>query len=333
MKPYNIAIVGATGLVGSTFLKVLEEKKYIEINQLYLFASAKSKGKSIIFREKEYFIEELNETNIKNKKIDFALFSAGSTVSRQYAPLFKKYGAIVIDNSSAWRTDKKIPLVVPQVNPQACFKHKGIIANPNCSTIQCMLPLKALHNIFELKRVIFSTYQAVSGSGIKGIRDLENNMKGEPSSFYPHPIYNNCLPHIDAFLPNGYTKEEMKMVNESRKILGLPKLKISATCVRVPVKNSHCVDIYAEFKHPIDMPAVYSALSHFEGTILMDNPAQNIYPLPTIASGTDQVYVGRVRPDLNNAKALRMFCVADNVRKGAASNAIEIMELLIKNSR
>jgi len=329
MKTYNIAIIGVTGLVGTTFLKVLEEKSYININKLYLFASAKSVNKKIIFREKEYFVEELNEKNIANKHIDFALFSAGANVSRQFAPLFKKYGAIVIDNSSAWRMYKKIPLVVPQVNPLACFKHKGIIANPNCSTIQCMAPLKALHNIFGLKKVNYTTYQAVSGSGVKGLKDLEISTKGEPCTFYPHPIFNNCLPHIDNFLPNGYTKEEMKMINESKKILGLPRLQVTATCVRVPIQNCHCIAIYAQFKYKLDLSTIYNALSHFPSIVLMDNPQQNVYPLPTIATGTDNVYVGRIRIDLNNPKALHIFCVADNVRKGAASNAIEIMELLI----
>ena len=332
MKTYNIAIVGATGLVGNTFLKVLEEKSYIKINKLYLFASPKSVNKKIIFREQEYFIEELTEKNIANKRIDYALFSAGANVSLEFAPIFKKYGAIVIDNSSAWRMNKKVPLVVPQVNPLACVKHNGIIANPNCSTIQCMAPLKALHNIFNLTSVKYATYQSVSGSGTKGLKDLENSTKGEPCTFYPHPIFNNCLPHIDNFLPNGYTKEEMKMVNESKKILSLPRLRVTATCVRVPVQNCHCVDIYAEFKHKLDLPTVYNTLSHFPSIVIMDNPQQNVYPLPTIATGTDNVYVGRIRLDLNNPRALHIFCVADNIRKGAASNALEIMELLISKN-
>ena len=328
MRELNIAVVGATGMVGRTFLKVLTEKDNIKIKNLYFYASSKSAGLSVECKNKEYKVIELNEENIKNKKIDYALFSAGGKISLEYAPIFKKYGAIVIDNSSAFRMEKDVPLVVPQVNKKACFKHNGIIANPNCSTIQCMLPLKALNDKFKLKKVDYVTFQAVSGSGMKGKLDLERTSKGLSPEFYPYPIYNNCLPHIDTFLENGYTKEEMKMVNETRKILELPKLKVTATCVRVPVENSHSIEIHAQLKKNFKMEDVYSCLNNFENIKVVDDPKNNLYPICTMATGNDYVYVGRIRRDLFNKKAIHIFCVADNIRKGAASNAIEILELL-----
>ena len=234
MKKYNVAVVGATGLVGQTFLKVLKERNF-PVEKLYLYASARSAGKIVNFDGKDYTVIELKEENIKDD-IDVALFSAGGSISKEYAPKFKAKGAIVIDNSSAWRMEKDIPLVVPEANPEALDGHNGIIANPNCSTIQVMPVLKVLADKYGLKRVVYSTYQAVAGSGQKGIDDLEANLKGEPSTNYPHQIAFNLLPHIDVFLDNGYTKEEIKMVEETRKILGLPDLKVTATCVRVPVK-------------------------------------------------------------------------------------------------
>ena len=329
MRELNIAVVGATGMVGRTFLKVLAEKN-INIKNLYCYASEKSAGSTILFKDKEVEVILLNEENIKNKKIDYALFSAGGSVSLEYAPIFKKYGAIVIDNSSAWRMNNECPLIVPQVNKAACFNHHGIIANPNCSTIQCMLPLKALHDQYILKSVDYVTFQAVSGSGMKGVADLNNTMQGKSPEFYHYPIYDNCIPHIDVFLENGYTKEEMKMVNETRKILELPNLPVSATCVRVPVHNCHSIEIKAEFENNFELNDVIEQLKNFENIIVLDNPAENIYPVCTTASNTDYVYVGRIRRDLNNPKVLHLFCVADNIRKGAASNAIEIMELLEK---
>ncbi|MGL4867351.1 MAG: aspartate-semialdehyde dehydrogenase, partial [Cetobacterium sp.] len=238
---YNIAIVGATGLVGGTFLKVLEERD-LPINKLYVFASARSAGKEIIFKGKKLIIEELTENSF-DREIDIALFSAGGDISKKFAPIASEKGVIVIDNSSAWRMDKNVPLVVPEVNPEEIFKNNGIIANPNCSTIQSVVPLKVIDDLYTIKRVVYSTYQAVSGSGIKGIEDLENGLKGEKPKNYPHPIVNNCLPHIDSFLENGYTKEEEKMINETRKILGKENLPITATCVRVPVVNGHSVSI------------------------------------------------------------------------------------------
>lgn len=331
MKQYNIAVVGATGLVGSTFLKVLAEKNF-PIRTLYLFASKKSEGKKIVFQNKSYEVIALEETNIKNKKIDYALFSAGGSVSKEYAPIFSKLGAVVIDNSSAWRMDKTVPLVVPQVNLEDAFLNNGIIANPNCSTIECMAPLKALDEEYKLKKVDYTTFQAVSGSGVKGLYDLELTTKGEDPTFYPHPIYNNCLPHIGAFLESGFTEEEMKMVNETKKILRLPHLEVSATCVRVPTQYSHSVVIVAEFEKEVEREKTLSLLQNYESIVVLDDVKNNVYPLATIATGTDKVYVGRVRVDLFNKHKLHMFVVADNIRKGAASNAIEILEELIKKS-
>lgn len=332
MKSINVAIVGATGLVGSTFIKVLEEKNEIKIDKAYFYASSKSAGKSIVFRGKEYKVIKLCKENIVGKQIDYALFSAGGSVSKEFAPVFAQIGAVVIDNSSAWRMEKDVPLVVPEVNIESAKKNNGIIANPNCSTIQCMLPLKALHDKFGLKRVTYTSYQAVSGSGMKGIADLENTTKGESPSFYAYPIYNNCIPHIDAFLENGFTKEEMKMVNETRKILGLSNLPVSATCVRVPVKNSHSIDILAEFNNPVDIEEARKVLERFEGIVVIDDVEKNKYPVPTMATGLDKVLVGRIRVDIANENALRFWCVADNIRKGAASNAVQIMEKLIKGN-
>ena len=331
MRKLNIAVVGATGMVGRTFLQVLSEKENIKINNLYCYASNKSSGNTLVFKDKEYKVMELNEENIKDKQIDYALFSAGGNVSLKFAPIFKKYGAVVIDNSSAFRMEKDVPLIVPQVNKKSCLHHNGIIANPNCSTIQCMLPLKALSDKFKLKKVDYVTFQAVSGSGMKGKIDLERTSKGLSPEYYPHPIYNNCLPHIDSFLENGYTKEEMKMINETKKILELPFLKVTATCVRVPVYNSHSIDIQAEFKKNFKMDEVYETLTNFKNIKVVDKPQNNLYPICTMATGTDYVYVGRIRRDLFNKKALHIFCVADNIRKGAASNAIEILELIEEN--
>lgn len=328
----NVAIVGATGLVGSTFLKVLEEKSYIKIENLYLFASKKSEGKIISFRNKSHKVETLSVKNILNKKIDFALFSAGAEISKKFAPIFAKNNCIVIDNSSAFRMDENVPLIVPQVNPEKIFSHKNIIANPNCSTIECMAPLKALDNIFLLQEIVFSTYQAVSGSGQKGLDDLKQNMQGKKSTYYPFDIYENCIPHIDNFMANGFTKEEMKMVLETQKILD-KKIRINATCVRVPISFCHSVSIYAKFKKEVDINIAKNALKNFEGITLFDNTQNNVYPMPIIAKNTDGVFVGRIRLDLFSKKALSMFVVADNIRKGAASNAIEILEKLLQNKK
>ena len=328
MKKYNVAIVGATGLVGQTFLKVLEERNF-PVEKLYLYASAKSAGKTVNFVDKDYTVIELKDENIKDD-IDVALFSAGGNMSKEYAPKFKAKGAIVIDNSSAWRMEKDIPLVVPEANPEALDGHNGIIANPNCSTIQVMPVLKVLADKYGLKRVVYSTYQAVAGSGQKGIDDLEANLKGEPSKNYPHQIAFNLLPHIDSFLDNGYTKEEMKMVEETRKILGLPDLKVTATCVRVPVKMGHAVSVNVELEKSFDLKDVFKAFEEKEGVIVKDDVSKNVYPMPIEAEDTDEVYVGRIRRDESVENGLNLWVVADNIRKGAATNTIQIAETLIK---
>jgi len=328
MKKYNVAIVGATGLVGQTFLKVLKERNF-PVEKLYLYASARSAGKTVNFVGKDYTVIELKDENIKDD-IDVALFSAGGTMSKEYAPKFKAKGAIVVDNSSAWRMEKDIPLVVPEANPEALDGHNGIIANPNCSTIQVMPVLKVLSDKYGLKRVIYSTYQAVAGSGQKGIDDLEANLKGEPSKNYQHQIAFNLLPHIDSFLDNGYTKEEMKMVEETRKILGLPDLKVTATCVRVPVKMGHAVSVNVELEKSFDLKDVFKAFEEKEGVIVKDDVSKNVYPMPIEAEDTDEVYVGRIRRDESVENGLNLWVVADNIRKGAATNTIQIAETLIK---
>ena len=328
MKKYNVAIVGATGLVGQTFLKVLKERNF-PVEKLYLYASARSAGKTVNFVGKDYTVIELKDENIKDD-IDVALFSAGGNMSKEYAPKFKAKGAIVIDNSSAWRMEKDIPLVVPEANPEALDGHNGIIANPNCSTIQVMPVLKVLADKYGLKRIVYSTYQAVAGSGQKGIDDLEANLKGEPSKNYPHQIAFNLLPHIDSFLDNGYTKEEMKMVEETRKILGLPDLKVTATCVRVPVKMGHAVSVNVELENSFDLKDVFKAFEEKEGVVVKDDASKNVYPMPIEAEDTDEVYVGRIRRDESVENGLNLWVVADNIRKGAATNTIQIAETLIK---
>ena len=330
MTKINIAIVGATGMVGRTFLKVLEERNF-PINNLYLFSSKKSAGSEVEFRGEKYIVEELNENSF-DKDIQIALFSAGGSVSTKYAPIAASKGVIVVDNSSAWRMDENVPLVVPEVNPEAIKEHKGIIANPNCSTIQAMVPLKPLHDKYKIKRIVYSTYQAVSGSGVKGTKDLENGIKGLPNSFYPHPIAYNCLPHIDVFMDNGYTKEEMKMINETMKILNDYNLKITATTVRVPVTNGHSESINLEFENEVDVNDVKELLANSEGVVLIDNPSNNEYPTAFETSGRDEVFVGRIRKDFSIDNGINMWVVADNIRKGAATNAVQIAEYIVKNN-
>lgn len=325
---YNIAIVGASGLVGGTFLKVLEERD-LPIDNLYLFASARSAGKEIIFKGKTLVIEELTENSF-DRDIDIALFSAGGDISKKFAPIASEKGVVVVDNSSAWRMDKDVPLVVPEVNPEDIFKNKGIIANPNCSTIQSVVPLKVINDLYGIKRVVYSTYQAVSGSGIKGIEDLERGLKGEAPKTYPRPIVNNCLPQIDSFLENGYTKEEEKMINETRKILGNWELPVTATCVRVPVMNGHSVSINVELEREPNIEELKAKFREFDGIILEDDVQNSIYPLAASATGKDDVFVGRIRKDFSIQNGLNLWVVADNIRKGAATNAIQIAEVLMK---
>lgn len=330
MKKYNVAVVGATGMVGRTFLKVLEEKK-LPVENYYLFSSYRSAGKKIEFMGKEHTVIELTETAMDGKDIDIALFSAGGSTSEKFAPIFAKKGAVVIDNSSAWRMNPEVPLVVPEVNPDDIKWNKGIIANPNCSTIQAVVALKPLDDKYGIKRIVYSTYQAVSGAGVAGWTDLEEGQKGNPPKKFAHPIYNNCLPHIDVFLDNGYTKEEEKMIKETRKILGKPELKVTATTVRVPVFNSHSESINVEFERPFDMTELRETLAKAPGIIMEDDPQNNVYPLAINATGHDEVYVGRLRRDESVDNGINMWVVADNIRKGAASNAVQIAETMIKN--
>lgn len=328
-KKPNLAIVGATGLVGSTFLKVLEERDF-PFENLYMMASAKSAGTTLNFKGKDYLVEELNEHSF-DKPIDIALFSAGGSASEKFAPIAAAHGTIVIDNSSAWRMDKNVPLVVPEVNAKDILWNKGIIANPNCSTIQAVVPLKPLHDKYIIKRIVYSTYQAVSGSGLKGINDLKEGLAGnEVLKAYPHPIANNCLPQIDVFLENGYTKEEMKMILETHKILGDDSIKVTATTVRVPVFNCHSESINVEFEKAFDIEDIKKILTESPGIIVQDDPKNSIYPLAINATGKDEVFVGRIRRDFSIDNGINMWVVADNIRKGAATNAVQIAEQLIK---
>lgn len=321
----NIAIVGATGVVGKKMIERLEESN-LQVDHLYLFASARSAGKVLQFKGKDYVVEELTEDSFK-RDIDYAIFSAGGGTSLKFASIAERDGVIVIDNSSAWRMDPEIDLVVPECN--APTLERKIIANPNCSTIQSVVPLRPLHDAFGLKRVAYTTYQAVSGSGQAGINDLRNGEKGEAPTNYPHPIYNNVLPHIDVFLENGYTKEEMKMIQETRKILGLSDdVAITATCVRVPVFNSHSVEINVIFEKDTTPEEIRAILEKAPGVIVLDKPEENVYPTPLQATGHDEVYVGRIRRDISQPNSFHIWCVGDNIRKGAASNAIQIAEYI-----
>lgn len=329
MKKYNIAVVGATGMVGSKFLQVLSERK-LPAENYYLYASSKSAGKEIEFMGKIHKVLELKSENILDKKIDIALFSAGGDVSKEFAPVFAKHGALVIDNSSAWRRDVNVPLVVPECNPEDILKHKNIIANPNCSTIQAVVALKPLNDAFKIKRIVYSTYQAVSGAGVRGFNDLKGGICGEKPQKFPYPIFGNCLPHIDVFLDNGYTKEEDKMIFETKKILHDDSLKITATCVRVPVYYGHSESINVEFEKPCTVEEVKKVLSSAPGVVVQDDVKNNVYPMPVSAEDKDEVFVGRIRKDDTVPSGINMWVVADNIRKGAATNAVQIAEKAIE---
>lgn len=329
MKKYNVAVVGATGMVGNKFLEVLAERN-LPVENYYLFASSKSAGKVVDFMGKPHTIIELKEENIIGKNIDIALFSAGGDVSKTFAPIFAKHGILVIDNSSAWRRDENVPLVVPECNPEDILKHKNIIANPNCSTIQAMVVLKPLHKAFKIKRVIYSTYQAVSGAGVKGFNDLKNGINGEAPQKFPYPIFGNCIPHIDVFLDNGYTKEEDKMIFETKKILNDQSIKVTATCVRVPVYFGHSESINLEFEKPCTAQQVRELLASAEGVIVQDDTQNLSYPMALTAENKNEVFVGRIRQDDTVENGINLWCVADNIRKGAATNAIQIAEKAIE---
>ncbi|MBE5750529.1 MAG: aspartate-semialdehyde dehydrogenase [Clostridiales bacterium] len=328
MKKYNVAVVGATGMVGNKFLEVLTEKQ-LPVENYYLFASAKSAGKVIDFMGKPHEIIELSEKNIEGKNIDIALFSAGGDVSKQFAPIFAKHGILVVDNSSAWRRDPEVPLVVPECNAEDIKWHKNIIANPNCSTIQAMVVLKPLHEAFKIKRVIYSTYQAVSGAGVKGFNDLKGGICGEAPQKFPYPIFGNCIPHIDVFMDNGYTKEEDKMIFETKKILNDQSIKVTATCVRVPVYFGHSESINIEFEKACTPEQVKEILANAEGVVVQDDVKNNVYPMALTAENKNEVFVGRIRRDDTVENGINLWCVADNIRKGAATNAVQIAEKAI----
>lgn len=328
----NIAIVGATGLVGRTFLKVLEEKNFEDADYT-LFASKRSAGSKIKFLNQDFIVEELTENSFDNNRFDYALFSAGGSISKRFSPIAAKNGCIVIDNSSAFRMDRHVPLIVPEVNEHAIYENQGIIANPNCSTIQAMVALKPILDSYGIKRIVYSTYQAVSGAGQKGIEDFYNTQKGEEAKKFPYKIYNNCIPQIDVFLENGYTKEEIKMIEETKKILENEDLKVTATCARVPVLNSHSESINVELEKEFKIDDIKRLLARSEGIALLDDPEREIYPLASFVSGKDDVFVGRVRRDYSVENGINLWVVADNIRKGAATNAVQILEKLIEKRK
>lgn len=329
MRKYNVAVVGATGVVGRKMMQVLEERK-IPIDNFYPMASARSAGSEVEFNGKKYIVEELNENSFE-RPIDFALFSAGGSTSLKYSPIAAKCGVVVIDNSSAFRMDEDVPLVVPEVNPDDAFKHKNIIANPNCSTIQAVVALKPIYDKYGIERIVYSTYQAVSGSGKKGIEDLQAGIRGEENKFYPAPIAYNCIPHIDDFTENGYSKEELKMINETRKIFGVSDMRITATTVRVPVYFCHAESINVQTKLAVDVAEVFEIYRNCPYVKLMDDIQNKVYPTQLQCADTDDVYVGRIRKDFSVENGLNLWVVADNLRKGAATNAVQIAQLLIEN--
>jgi aspartate-semialdehyde dehydrogenase len=323
-----VAVAGATGLVGTKMLQVLEERNF-PVTELIPIATEKSVGKEITFSEKKYKVVGM-ETAISMKP-QIALFSAGGNTSLEWAPRFAEVGCIVIDNSSAWRMDPGKKLIVPEINADVLTKEDLIIANPNCSTIQMVMVLNPLHKKYKIKRVVVSTYQSVTGSGAKAQRQLELETTGNFSEpFYPHQIYRNVLPQVDVFLDNGYTKEEVKMVNETRKILGDDSIRITATTVRVPVKGGHSESVNIEFEKDFDLGDVKNILSNTKGVVLEDDPSQSKYPMPLNAEGKDEVFVGRIRRDESQPNTLNCWIVSDNLRKGAATNAVQIAEYLLE---
>ncbi len=335
-KKFNIAVAGATGAVGNQMLTCLEERDF-PVKQIKLLASRRSVGRNLRFRGDLIAVQELTEESFKG--MDIALFSAGGAASKKYAPLAAKDGCVVVDNSSTWRMDTKVPLVVPEVNPHAIagYTKKGIIANPNCSTIQMVLPINPIHKKYEIKRIVVSTYQAVSGTGKKAIDELLDqtrsmiNFLDYEQKVYPHRIAFNCIPHIDGFLDNGYTKEEIKMVNETRKILEDDNIGITATTVRVPVYFGHSESVNIETKKEISAHEVRDLLEKEPGIKVLDEPKKNIYPLAIDAAGQDLTLVGRIRDDESVKNGINIWIVADNIRKGAATNTVQIAEILAKD--
>jgi aspartate-semialdehyde dehydrogenase len=329
---YTVAVVGATGAVGNEMVSILEERNF-PVENLRLFASERSEGKTLEFHDKAITVEILKEDVFKG--IDIALFSAGAERSKHFAPIAAKSGCVVIDNSSAWRMDPQVPLVVPEINSKDMKWHKGIIANPNCSTIQMVIALKPIHDAAKIKRVVVTTFQSVSGTGKRAMDELLHqtadilNFRDIKTNVYPHQIAFNCLPHIDKFMDGGYTKEELKMVNETKKILGDDSIRITATTVRVPVFRCHSESVNVETEKKLSANEVRALLAEMPGVIVFDAPEKNVYPLPINIAGKDEVYVGRIREDNSIENGINMWIVADNLRKGAALNAVQIAETLI----
>ncbi len=322
-----VAVVGATGLVGTKMLRVLEERNF-PVTELLPVASERSWGKKVSFRGKEWTVMSADEAIARKPAL--ALFSAGGAASGELAPRFTAAGCRVVDNSSFWRMDPAVPLVVPEINPDAIGPDNYIIANPNCSTIQMVLPLAPLHKAYGIKRIVVSTYQSVTGAGQRGIEQLEAERAGGSGSKFPHPIDLNILPHIDSFLPDGYTKEEMKMVNETRKILGDSSIAVSATTVRVPVKGGHSESVNVEFLKPFQLKDAVQLMADMPGVVIQDKPEENLYPMPLTAWEKDEVFVGRIRRDPSVENGLNLWCVSDNIRKGAATNAVQIAQVLLE---
>ena len=321
-----VAVVGATGVLGSKMLEVLEERNF-PVTELLPVASSRSWGKKVSFRGKEWTVISADEA-IARKPV-LALFSAGGATSGELAPKFADAGCYVVDNSSFWRMDPSVPLVVPEINADVLTPQDHIIANPNCSTIQMVLALAPLHKAYGIKRIVVSTYQSVTGAGQRGIEQLEAERAGGSGSKFPHPIDLNILPHIDSFLPDGYTKEEMKMVNETRKILRDPSIAVSATTVRVPVKGGHSESVNIEFCKPYDLAEARRLMAEMPGVVVQDDPENNVYPMPLYAWGKDEVFVGRIRRDPSVENGMNLWCVSDNIRKGAATNAVQIAQVLL----
>ena len=326
----KIAVVGATGMVGNVMLKVLEERN-LPINKLLLVASERSVGTELIFHNKKIEVIGLNEA--LDAKPDIALFSAGGTTSLEWAPKFASAGTTVIDNSSAWRMEKDIKLIVPEINANLLSSEDKIIANPNCSTIQMVMALAPIHKKFKIKRLVISTYQSITGTGVKAVKQLNNEMSGTSGeNAYPHQIHKNALPHCDIFLDNNYTREEMKLVHETHKILGDNKIAITATAVRIPVVGGHSESVNVEFENHFEINQIQKILSQTPGIEILDDPKKNKYPMPINAEGKDTVYVGRLRRDNSIPNGVNLWIVSDNLRKGAATNTIQIAEYLIKNN-
>lgn len=333
MKGTNVAIVGATGMVGQEFIKVLEQRNF-PMTSVSLLASDRSHGRKMKVRGQELEVKETTPDSFKG--IDIALFSAGADISKQFSPIAARAGAVAVDNSAAFRMDPEVPLVVPEINPEDIKKHKGIIANPNCSTIQMVVALYPLHKVNPIKRITVATFQSVSGTGLAAIDELTSQsrlvLEGKKATpkVYPYQIAFNVLPEIDVFLENGYTKEEWKMVEETHKILHAPDIAVSATCVRVPVMIGHSEAVQVEFSQPMSPAEAKNILSKAPGITVMDDPSKRVYPYPVMAAGQDNVYVGRIRKDASHPNGLVLWIVGDNIRKGAALNAVQIAERLVK---